>query len=79
MKVHPHEVVAQCLPPHSLRAARVVMAQHLHCTRARQQWGRPQVPMVGLTALTGWWYGCLYGRKGLNGAGSGGKAVGLVV
>ena len=51
-KMHPHEVVALCLPPHSLRAARVVVAQHLRCTRTRQQRGLPRVPLVGLTALT---------------------------
>ena len=79
MKVHPHEVVAQCLPPHSLRTARVVMAQHLRCTQARQKRGCPRVPMAGSTALTRWWYGCLHGREGLNGAGGRGKAVSLVV
>ena len=51
-KVHPHKVVPQRLPPHSLRAARVVVAQHLRCTRTQQQWGLPWVPLVGLTALT---------------------------
>ena len=29
MKVHPHEVVAQRLPPHSLHTAGMVVAQHL--------------------------------------------------
>ena len=51
-KVHPHKVVPQHLPPHSLHAARVVVARHLRCTQTQQQWGLPRVPLVGLTALT---------------------------
>ena len=68
-KVHPHEVVTQRLPAHSLCAVHMVVAQHLCCTRARQQRGLPWVPLAGSTALMRWWHGHLHGCEGLNGAG----------
>ena len=68
-KVHPHEVVAQRLPAHSLHTTCMVVAQHLRCTRARQQWGLPWVPLAGSRALTRWWHGCLHRCEGLNRAG----------
>ena len=64
-----HKVIAQRLPAHSLHAAHMVVAQHLRCTRARQQWGLPWVPLVGSRALTRWWHGCLHRCEGLNRAG----------